>query len=263
MTYATKQRSISVIILLFLLSNLIMAQNKEVISKCKTLDYDLIKVIPGTFTMGSSEGEAKRDKDERPHKVSITKEYFLGKYEVTQEQYEKIMAKNPSKFKGPKKPVEQIEWKDAVEFCVKLTEIERNKKHISSSQHYRLPTEAEWEYACRAGSSTPYSGDLKKMGWYKDNSGKVTHNIGEKEANPWGFYDMNGNVWEWCHDWFGPYEDNAVDPVGPDKETYKTFRGGSCKSTDRGCRSGNRYSHKRSKRMYFIGLRIVLSSNKK
>ena len=177
-----------------------------------------LKLIPaGEFMMGSPESVDDADDRAKPqHKVRITKPFHLGVHEVTQAEYEKVMGKNPSNFKGARNPVEQVSWKDAVEFCKRLT--------AKESMTYRLPTEAEWEYAYRAGTTTRYSfGDdpasLGEYAWYGDNSEKKTHPVGEKKPNTWGLHDMHGNVWEWCADWYDRdyYADSpADDPLGPE-----------------------------------------------
>lgn len=151
---------------------------------------ELVWIPPGSFEMGSNRGEA----DEKPvHRVTIKKGFYMGKYEVTQKQWQAIMGNNPSYFKGDNLPVEKVLWDDAQEFIKKLNE-------ISDRYTFRLPTEAEWEYACRAGTTGDYAGDLDEMAWYENNSGKQTHPVGMKKPNGWGLYDMLGNVFEWCQD---------------------------------------------------------------
>ena len=180
------------------------------------------KPIPaGTFTMG--EGDTA-------HQVTLTKPFEMGVHEVTQEQYEKVMGKNPSEFKGAKNPVEMVSWNDAVEFCRKLSELPAEK---AAGHVYRLPTEAEWEYACRAGTTTKFSfgddkSELGEYAWYADNSGKKPHPVGEKKPNAWGLYDMHGNVWEWCQDYRGELPSgSATDPTGPASGSWRVRRGGS------------------------------------
>jgi formylglycine-generating enzyme required for sulfatase activity len=169
-----------------------------------------LRLIPaGEFMMGSP-GAERSDDDETQHRVTLTKPFYLGVTEVTQEQYQKVMGTNPSQFKGPQNPVEKVSCADAVEFCRKLSAMPAEK---TAGHVYRLPTEAEWEYACRAGTTTSYSfGDsvlqLSEYGWLNDNSYSSTHPVGEKKPNAWGLYDMHGNVWEWCQDWHG------ADPSG-------------------------------------------------
>jgi formylglycine-generating enzyme required for sulfatase activity len=182
-----------------------------------SIGMKLVLIPKGTFTMGSPENEAGRIEDEGEHQVTISRDYYLGVYEVTQEQYEQVMGTNPSYFQGdhvaerdPKTgvvkeidssnhPVEQVSWEDAVEFCERLSELPEEK---AAGRVYRLPTEAEWEYACRAGTNTKYSfgddeGQLGDYAWFEANSGG-THPVGQKQPNAWGLYDTHGNVFEWC-----------------------------------------------------------------
>jgi len=165
-----------------------------------TIDMVLVPIPPGEFLMGSPESEADRLGDETQHLVRITKPFHLSVHEVTQQQYEKVMGKNPSSYKGDTKPVEMVNWDEAVAFCGKLSDEE--------GVEYRLPTEAEWEYACRAGTTTAWCfGDdasgIGEYAWYQDNSKGSTHPVGELKPNDWGLYDMHANVWEWCQDWYG------------------------------------------------------------
>jgi formylglycine-generating enzyme required for sulfatase activity len=204
-------------------------------------------VIPaGEFMMGSPEDEPGRgdDENETPlHEVTLTQPFQMGTHEVTQEQYQKVMGTNPSKFKGPQNPVEQVIWNDAVEFCRKLSEQPEEK---AAGYMYRLPTEAEWEYACRAGTTTTYSfGDdaskLAQYAWYDKNSGNTTHAAGQKKPNAWGFYDMHGNVWEWCQDWNGGYPNGAqTDPTGPKTGSIQVYRAGCCRAPAGLCGSATR-----------------------
>ncbi len=188
-------------------------------------------------------GNAKWYEDERPqHSVSLTKPFYIQTTEVTQRQWENIMGDNPSEFKtcGKDCPVEKISWHDAKEFIKKLNEKEKTNK-------FRLPTEAEWEYACRAGSTTAfYFGNQKKLlvknAWNTTNSREWTHKVNRKKPNAWGLYDMHGNVLEWCEDWYGDYpSDSVTDPTGPSSGTQKISRGGSWRSATRFCRSSYRH----------------------
>jgi formylglycine-generating enzyme required for sulfatase activity len=165
-----------------------------------SIGMKFVVIPPGEFMMGSPEDEPGRQDDETLHKVTLTKAFELGVYEVTQEQYEKVMGTNPSSFKGPQNPVEQVTWSDAVAFCKLLSDLPEEK---ASGYVYRLPTEAEWEHACRAGTTSDYSyGDsdaqLGDYAWYNETSGGTSHPVGLKKPNPWGLYDMHGNVREWC-----------------------------------------------------------------
>jgi formylglycine-generating enzyme required for sulfatase activity len=211
-----------------------------------------LKLIPGgTFTMGDGKDA---------HQVTLTKPYELGVYEVTQEQYERVMGINRSEFKGSTNPVEQVSWVDAVAFCEKLSSLPEER---SAGRVYRLPTEAEWEYACRAGTTTAYSfGDdessLGEYAWYGSNSGRKTHPVGLKQPNPWGLYDMHGNVWEWCSDWYGDYPNDAVtDPKGPPSGSARVDRGGCWYYTAENCRSAYRRRAYPSYRDDQLGFRVT------
>ncbi|MFM8771882.1 MAG: bifunctional serine/threonine-protein kinase/formylglycine-generating enzyme family protein, partial [Candidatus Kapaibacterium sp.] len=218
-----------------------------------------LKLLPaGTFTMGQAGG----DSDETPHRVTLTQPFYIGVYEVTNAQWKRVMGSVPSNWKDDDRPVEQVSWDDAVEFCKKLSELPEERR---AGRVYRLPTEAEWEYACRAGSTTQYSfGDdesqLGEHGWFEDNSGGQTHPVGQKRPNDWGLYDMHGNVWEWCSDWYGDYPKGAVtDPQGPASASGRVARGGSWGRTAWFCRSASRYGLVQSNR--YLGFRLALSSS--
>ena len=197
---------------------------------------------PGDFLMGSTSSEEGRVDGESQHKVTLTRGFWMGKYEVTQGQWQAVMGSNPSHFKGSADlPVEMVNWNDCQEFVKKLSQRTRNA--------YRLPTEAEWEYACRAGSTTAYcfGNDASGLGayaWYEDNSGARTHGKGGKKANSWGLHDMHGNVNEWCQDWGGRYPTDAVkDPQGPSSGEYGDYRvqrGGSWATDSTSCRAASR-----------------------
>ncbi|MFM8296820.1 MAG: formylglycine-generating enzyme family protein, partial [Microcystaceae cyanobacterium] len=203
---------------------------------------EMIKIPAGSFMMGSNE----YDNEKPPHQVTL-KEFYLGKYPVTQEQYQAVMGENPSHFKdNPKNPVEQVSWDDAKAFCQKLQEL--------TGKSFRLPTEAEWEYACRAGSQTRYyfGDDESQLGdyaWYNANSDSKTHPVGQKKPNAWGLYDTHGNVWEWCEDpWHYNYaekpqniKDNGNTIWSSDNESYRVLRGGSWLGNPRDCRSACRF----------------------
>jgi formylglycine-generating enzyme required for sulfatase activity/tRNA A-37 threonylcarbamoyl transferase component Bud32 len=226
---------------------------------------EMVRIEKGKFLRGSPPADRDGREDERPQKeVRITQPFFLGKYEVTQAQYQEVMGANPSRF-GPKgkadagrHPVESVSWLDAVRFCNKLSErhglspfyrIEGTTVTLrAGSTGYRLPTEAEWEYACRAGSTTRWSfgdaaADLGQHAWFADNSGDTTHPVGQKRPNPWGLYDMHGNVPEWCWDRYDRdyYRgDTVVDPAGPGLGATRVFRGGGWDVAARGTRSAAR-----------------------
>ena len=225
---------------------------------------DLVSIEPGQFLMGSDSGNA----DEKPlHKAMIEERLWIGKHEITQEEYSKVMGSNPSRFKGSRLPVETVSWEEAVEFCRKLTDLDRKEGRLREGHEYRLPTEAEWEYCCRAGTATDYyfGDDVVGIGeyeWTRDNSGDKTHDAGLKKPNKWGLYDMAGNVREWCLDWYGDYPSLAVtDPTGPKTGDKRVYRGGDWfyAAKEGSNRSAHRFAHLPSYANYHVGFRIVLA----
>jgi formylglycine-generating enzyme required for sulfatase activity len=194
-------------------------------SAAKSYGIEFVSIPAGKFTMGCSAGDSQCSDNEKPrHEVTISRGFELGKYEVTQGQWVKVMGSNPSNFKGDDRlPVEQVSWNDAQAFIAKLNA-------LNDGYRYRLPTEAEWEYAARAGTAGPNYGNLDAIAWYDSNSGSKTHAVGQKQANGYGLYDMLGNVWEWCSDWYGEsyYGGSpAADPNGPSSGQFRVLRGGS------------------------------------
>jgi formylglycine-generating enzyme required for sulfatase activity len=215
----------------------------------------LVHINPGQFVMGSPVTENDRFPDEGPQmNVTISKEFWMGKYEVTQAEYQSVMGHNPSSFpEDLSRPVESVSWEDANNYCAKLTAQERAAGRLSANQAYRLPTEAEWEYVARAGTKTRFSyGDdpgfalLSLYGWFGAISDEITHPVGLKLPNPWGLSDMHANVWEWCADWyFSTYVGGSVvDPLVPAPilglGQGHVIRGGSWKGLNRFCRSASR-----------------------
>ncbi|MBC8095975.1 MAG: formylglycine-generating enzyme family protein [Akkermansiaceae bacterium] len=217
-----------------------------------TMEFVLIR--PGSFVMGSNSGQS----DEKPaHKVSLTRPFHLGKYEVTQQQWERVMGHNPSDFKGTNLPVENVSWNDCQAFLTELS------KKIG--RKFALPTEAQWEYACRAGTTNLYSfGDdltrLAEHAWYSDNSNFKTHAVGQKKPNPWGLYDMHGNVFEWCADSYSEsYPGGAVtDPAGPLSGALRNIRGGAWLYVPDNLRSSDRGFSPPDYRINEYGLRCVM-----
>jgi formylglycine-generating enzyme required for sulfatase activity len=213
-----------------------------------SIGMKLVLVPPGEFLMGSPDSDKDGQQDEKPqHRVRITRPFYLGATEVTQGQYRAVTGVNPSYFKGSGDlPVEWISWEDARAFCDKLNA--REKPQLGGAR-YRLPTEAEWEYACRAGSTTRFNfGDadasLGKYAWHAGNSGSQTHPVSQKRPNAWGLFDMHGNVWEWC--WDG-YQENyyaaspGIDPLGPSGAVVgRVIRGGSWSNIPLNCRAAYR-----------------------
>ena len=219
-----------------------------------SIGMNLAYIPPGKFIMGSSSHERDRQYDEYPHAVRLTRPFRICTTEVTQAQWEAIMDVNRSNFKGDNLPVEKVSWRDAVAFCEKLSHKE--------GRTYRLPTEAEWEYACRAGVTEAFAGTghLGEMGWYEVNSEEKTHPVAAKKQNTWGLYDMHGNVSEWCNDVYNAdyRQEEVTDPAGPSKGTYIVIRGGSWGHFARGCRSAARSSAPPSYQLRETGFRVVL-----
>ncbi|MEI7955317.1 MAG: SUMF1/EgtB/PvdO family nonheme iron enzyme, partial [Verrucomicrobiota bacterium] len=209
---------------------------------------ELCGIPAGTFTMGGG------GPDETPHPVTLTKPFWLGRMEVSQAQWEAVTGKNPSNFKGKNLPVETVSWDDASGFCQKLNA----KGLLPAGWRWKLPTEAQWEYACRAGTTGDDAGNLDEMAWYSNNSGSKSHLVGTKAANAWGLNDMHGNVWEWCADWYGEYPKGAVtDPTGPSTGSDRVIRGGSWNSDGTNCRSAYRLWDTPDARNLSIGFRVA------
>jgi formylglycine-generating enzyme required for sulfatase activity len=198
--------------------------------------------------------------------VILTRDFWLGKYEVTQGEYAALTGKNPSHFTNDlSHPVEKVSQVDAMAYCAALTQRERQAGRLSPHYEYRLPSEAEWEYACRAGTTNAFSfGDSQALAepfaWTEENSQASTQRVGQKHPNPWGLHDMHGNVWEWCLDWFGDYPPGDVtDPVGPATGKFKVFRGGGWNHEAKFARSSNRFMMAPSNGIYFVGFRLALA----
>ena len=226
----------------------------------KGVKLEMVLVPAGEFLMGSPAADKDAFSDERPqHRVRITKPFYLGKYQVTQEQWNAVMGGKPSYFKGPKHPVDLVSWNDCRKFFEKL-----NAKSRPGSGKFQLPSEAQWEYACRAGSKTKYccGDDEARLGdyaWYAANSNGKTHPVGKKKPNAWGLHDMHGNVWEWCQDWYdGRYyaESPVDDPPGPAKGSGHVCRGGGRAAIAKLCRSAVRYDFGADYSDFNLGLRV-------
>lgn len=225
-----------------------------------SIGMKFVLIPSGSFMMGADPNFEDASSDETPrHRVTISKAFYLGKFEVTQSQWVAVMGHNPSKFKGRSNPVDTVSWDDARSFVRKLNQMEGTDK-------YRLPTEAEWEYAARAGTESTYSfgddvSDLGGYAWYWDNSGKKTHPVGQKGANAWGLHDMHGNVWEWVQDWYGENyysQGRSTDPQGPSSGDFRVLRGGSWFNFAVSCRTAIRYCYSPDFRDEGRGFRVLL-----
>lgn len=220
------------------------------------VSFQMVEVRGGTFTMGATneQGSDADDSEKPAHSVTLSS-YYIGKTEVTQELWQAVMGNNPSYYKGNRKPVEQVSWEDCQTFISKLNSL--------TGKNYRLPTEAEWEFAARGGIKSKgykYSGSntLGDVAWYGDN--ETAHDVGTKNPNELGLYDMSGNVWEWCNDWYGNYSSSpSNNPTGPSSGTYRVLRGGGWIYIDWNCRSSCRSSSTPGRRDITLGLRLCLS----
>jgi formylglycine-generating enzyme required for sulfatase activity len=241
----------------------LVLQNVDV--NANDVPMELVWIPRGTFTMGSPESESGSEKWEHPRTtVVISKGFWLGKTVVTQAQYKAVMGINPSHFDhaGPDAPVEQVRWYDAMEFCQRVTFQESANGRLLRGYAYTLPTEAQWEYACRAGTTGPlYAEDLSSIAWYGKNSQWAMHQVGQKKPNAFGLYDMLGNVWQWCSDRFGPYPGGRqTDPTGPDAGFYRVERGGSWWNGPADCRCATRFWDAPGYRYNeLLGFRVALS----
>ena len=231
-----------------------------------------VELPAGRFLMGSADSDSEAFDSEKPqHEVVISRPFALGACPVTQSVYEALIGSNPSHFKGADKPVEHVSWLDAVTYCNALSRASGLEEAYTINGEavswkglvcpgYRLPTEAEWEYACRAGTTTPRYGDVDAVAWYDGNSGKETHPVGRRQANPWGLYDMLGNVWEWCWDWHTSYVANTVtDPTGPESGSRRVYRGGSWFFDARNARAASRLYWAPGYRNGLLGFRVARS----
>ena len=256
---------------------------------CVRMAKEMVRVPAGEFMMGALEDDEDAWDEERPrHKVTLTRDFMIGKYAVTQALWQRVMGSNPSRFIGPNRPVEMVSWFDVVSFCNKLSEQEgltpaydglgdyqagddqnMDEDEIASlsagitcnwnAKGYRLPTEAEWEYSARGGEYHKYAGsdDVDEVAWYYDNSGWESHPVGQKKPNGFGLYDMSGNVWEWVWDRFGDYSsDSQTDPTGPDSGPFRVRRGGSWIYYARLIRVSDRHCSDPTRRRYGLGFRL-------
>lgn len=232
---------------------------------------DFILCPAGNFMMGSLESEYQRKTDEKRHQVNLTKPFYIGKYQVTQKQYELIIGINPSRFKYSNNPVESVSWEEAEKFCFNLNT--KYRHYLPNNYRFELPTEAQWEYACRANTITPYNNDksidskeyieyceiLDEIAWCSENSAGLIHPVGEKKPNAWGIYDMHGNVGEWCRDYYGEYQNNSVvNPCNLNLGEGRVIRGGSWRSYAWDCRSASRYWNIQTNHLFSVGFRVAI-----
>jgi formylglycine-generating enzyme required for sulfatase activity len=249
-----------------------MAMSVDRASSCSFMDLELDAGVvthlrwipPGRFLMGSPDDEVGRDNDEGPqHLVTLSHGFWLADAPCMQAEWRVVMGTEPSDFKGSDLPVEQVRWEECQEFCKRL-------RSRFPGLEARLPTEAEWEYACRAGTMSAFNDGsactepegkdpaLEKLGWFGENISEKTHPVRKKEANRWGLYDMHGNVCEWCEDWFGNYDTNdQVDPTGPASGLARVRRGGSWFNLAWDCRSASRIWWLPSARRSILGFRLA------
>jgi len=256
----------------FLGLNLLVADNQSphftnMTLKVKDISFSMCLIPAGSFMMGSPTNEVGRGSDEVQHRVTISKPFYLGKTEVTQDLFESIMGTNPATFKGPRRPVEDVSWNDAVSFCQKLS--------LLTGKSFRLPTESEWEYACRAGTSTvfPHGNDLDAT--MANFDGNFPYGKGPKGANrekildvgcfrpnAWGLQDVVGNVWEWCSDWYGEYPPgDAIDPSGPSTGITRVLRGGGAPYQAVNCRPAFRNWNPPGYKINDLGFRLAATIN--
>jgi formylglycine-generating enzyme required for sulfatase activity len=221
-------------------------------SVTNSLGMRMVLVSPGRFRMGSPPGEALRQEEETPRRVTLTRAFRIASTEVTQRQWLALMPRNPSPQPGDARPVTAVSWIEAREFCLKLSQKEGTT--------YRLPTEAEWECACRAGAGAPTArAELEAIAWHADNSEGTTHSVGSKAPNAWGLHDMLGNAGEWTQDIYGPYPrvDEEEDPTGPAAGSTRVVRGGSWRGLPPALRCAARTGVPESYQLPHVGLRVV------
>jgi formylglycine-generating enzyme required for sulfatase activity len=231
---------------------------------------NMVWIVPGTFIMGAPTSDPDYVSDETQHVVTLTNGFWMGQHPVTQGEYLAVIGSNPSYFTGDlSRPVEQVTWINATNFCNTLTQNEQSAGRLPSGWVYRLPTESEWEYCCRALTTTRFyfgndPGDgasLTNYAWYSVNSGSKTQPVGQLLPNAWGLVDMAGNVWEWCQDWYGTYPTGNVsyNPQGPASGSNRVYRGGSWFNPADLCRSSSRLSRDPTLEAYVLGFRVVLA----
>jgi len=261
---------VAVVVAAMLFCAPVFAQGVKFKRVTNSIGMELVEIPAGKFTMGSPEDEKDHHEDEAQVRVTLTQPFGLGKTEVTQGQWKEVRGTEPwdgqKYIKSDKDcPATFVTWDDATEFCKKLTAIEREAGTLKANEEYRLPTEAEWEYACRAGTTTAFSfgDDESKLGeyaWFKDSALNYAPKVGLKKSNPWGLHDMHGNVWEWCSDWADSTLQGGTDPVGPEEGSLRVGRGGWGRDPGR-CRSADRGGIDPSLRNDSLGFRVARSQS--
>ncbi len=251
-----RKTSITILLLFFMLPLNMKAQTMAPV--LQELIDNMVLVEGGTFTMGAAPNQRDdAESDEKIlHQVTLSP-YYICKYEVTQDLWTFVMGSNPSHFKGARQPVEDITWNDSQLFIEKLNAL--------TNKTFRLPTEAEWEFAARGGNLSKgykYAGSNKAsdVAWHRNNSGNSPHDVGQKEPNELGLYDMSGNVYEWCQDWKGPYSrESQTNPTGPEEGTYRVNRGGRWCGSIGACRTSDRSMSAPDYHFYHLGMRLALT----
>ena len=263
---------VTVVVAAMLFCTPVFAQGVKLKSVPNSIGMELVEIPAGDFMMGSPAGEKDRQVDEAQRLVTLTKPFKLGKYEVTQGQWKKVMGKEPWLNQvgvqiSEDYPATYVNWGDATEFCKKLTAIERKSGTLKANEKYRLPTEAEWEYACRAGTKTAFSfgndeSNLGEYAWFIASLVRepYAHKVGLKKPNPWGLHDMHGNVLEWCSGGFGLTLLGGTDPIVPEGSVHVS-RGGGWTAGSGICRSANRSSLAPAMRFSFLGFRVARSQS--
>ncbi len=263
-----------IVLLVAVVPDVVIADDSSLTEVTTSTGVEMIWIDPGTFVMGSPEDEVAHTDKEQQHEVTLSRGFWLGKTEVTQRLWLSAMKSNPAKFQeNDLFPVEMVSWLDCVSFCNELSKLEGLTPAYQISEEvvtwdvsangYRLPTEAEWEYACRAGTTEAHAGDLDEMAIYARNSLRKTRVVGVRVPNAWGLHDMHGNLWEWCWDWFKREYgvEPVTDPIGPEEGSVRIHRGGSWHRNPPDCRSAARGGDRIRTKRTGLGFRLAKWAN--